>query len=463
MATTAIGGDGTFTAGASEFAGGFGQGLGAPSVSAVLAALVAAGGLSAGAAQAQSYYDRSSVTDVAARARPEYDAQGVHAGGFTVYPRASLTDIYDDNVYALPKKTGGTIISAAPSVDIASNWSRNSLDVHLQYERDQYLQQPSESSDEYSMTAHAGIDVDSRSKLSLNLGASQLTEPRSDPDSIAGLTEPVRYDLISGGAGTYREFGRFRVDLSAAANYYSFYNVQLAPGAYEAFGDEIFSVGKELYYNEALRDEVSTTETFRLSWAIDPNIAIFTQVQPNQSNFIHQSPASLGSYNSTGYQVLTGLNGQLTHLIRYDVGIGYLDQHYTSAQIPEATGVAYNFDTVYDITQLITLKLSGSHSIQAAGVPGSAASDVDSVSAGADMELLRNLILSPNFSYSHYVYPGTQRIDSRYFGGINAIYLINRLLGLTLSYSYIQQLSNGAFGGYNFNDNRVSVALTVQR
>jgi hypothetical protein len=160
---------------------------------------------------------------------------------------------------------------------------------------------------------------------------------------------------------------------------------------------------------------------------------------------------------------LTGLNGQLTHLIRYDVGVGYLDQHYTSAQIPDATGVAYNIDTVYDITQLITLKLAGSHSIQAAGVPGSAASDVDQASAGADIELLRNLILSPNFAYYHYIYPGTPRIDSRYFGGINATYLVNRVLGVTASYSYIQQLSNGAFGGYNFNDNRVSIALTVQR
>ncbi len=463
MATTAIGGDGTFTAGVCDVAGDLAKSATAPALRVALAALAAAGGLTAGAVQAQSYYDRSSVTDVAGRARPEYEAQGVHVGSFTVYPRASLTDIYDDNVYALPQKTGGDIVAVAPSVDIVSNWGRNSLDVHLQYERDQYLQQPSESSNEYSMTANAGIDVDSRSKLSLNLGAAQLTEPRTDSDSIAGLTVPVRYDLISGGAGAYREFGRFRLDLSAAANYYSFYNVPLAPGSYEAFDDEIFSVGKALYYNEALRDEISTSETLRLSWALDPNFAVFTQVQPNQSNFIHEPRASLGSYDSTGYEVLTGLNGQLTHLIRYDVGIGYLDQHYASAQIPDATGVAYNIDAVYDITQLITLKLSGRHSIQAAGVPGSAASDVDTASAGADVELLRNLILSPNFAYYHYIYPGTQRIDSRYFGGINATYLVNRVLGLTASYSYIQQISNGAFGGYNFNDNRVSIALTVQR
>jgi hypothetical protein len=37
------------------------------------------------------------------------------------------------------------------------------------------------------------------------------------------------------------------------------------------------------------------------------------------------------------------------------------------------------------------------------------------------------------------------------------------MLGLTASYFYIEQLSNGHFGGYNFNDNRLSLALTVQR
>jgi hypothetical protein len=191
------------------------------------------------------------VTDVASRAHPEYDAEGEHVGAFTVYPRASLTNIYDDNVYALPQKTGGDIVALSPSVDISSNWSHNSLGVHLQYERDQYLDQPGQSSNEYSMAANAGVDVDSRSKLSFNLGAAQLTEPRSDADSIEGLLEPVRYDLLNGGAGAYREFGRFRLDVSAAASYYSFYNVQLAPGVYDIIGSDIFSLGKNIYYNEA--------------------------------------------------------------------------------------------------------------------------------------------------------------------------------------------------------------------
>jgi len=438
-----------------------------PAIPSALAALIAAIGLTPAAAQAQaqaqSYYDRSAVTDVAARPHPEYDATGEHVGAFTVYPRASLTAIYDDNVYALPKKTGGDIVALAPSVDIDSNWSRNSLAVHMQYERDQYLDQPNESSDEYAISANAGVDVDSRSKLSFNLGAAQLTEPRSDPGSIQGVTAPIRYDLINGGATAYREFGRLRVDLSAAASYYSFYNVQLAPGVYDLSGNEIVVAGGHLDYNEASRDEIATSETLRLSWALDPNLAFFTQVQPNQSNFIHQPLAALGSYNSTGYEILAGVNGQLTHLIRYDAGIGYLDQHYSAAQIADATGIAFNVDATYNITPLVTLKFSGNHSIQAAGIPGSAAADVDSASVKADYELLRNLILSPYLAYYHYIYPGTTRIDSRYAGGLSAAYLINSLLGLTASYSYIEQLSNGGFGGYNFNDNRLSVALTVQR
>jgi hypothetical protein len=430
---------------------------------ALLPALAAALALTPAVVQAQSYYDRSSVTDVTSRAHPEYDAVGEHVGAFTVYPRASLTDIYDDNVYALPQKTGGDIVALTPSVDVSSNWGRNSLSVHMQYERDQYLDQPAESSNEYAISANAGLDVDSRSKLSFNLGAAQLTEPRSDPDSIQGLIAPVRYDLINGGASAYREFGRLRVDISAAASSYSFYNVQLAPGLYGIGGNDIFVVGGHDYYNEASRDEVAASESVRLSWAIDPDLAFFTQVQPNQSNFIHAPLAALGSYNSTGYEVLTGVNGQLTHLIKYDVGVGYLDQHYSSAQISDVTGIAFNIDAIYNITQLITLKVSGNHSIQAAGIPGSAAANVDSASARADYELLRNLIISPYLAYYHYIYPGTTRIDSRYASGISATYLINRMLGLTASYSYLEQISNGTYGGYNFNDNRLSLALTVQR
>ena len=81
----------------------------------------------------------------------------------------------------------------------------------------------------------------------------------------------------------------------------------------------------------------------------------------------------------------------------------------------------------------------------------------------ADYELRRFLIISPNASYARYRYPGTSRVDDRAGAGVSATYLVNRTIGLTAAYSYLQQTSSGGFGGYDFDDNRFSLTLTLQR
>ena len=414
---------------------------------AALAAVLASVAAAAPAA-AQTFYDRSGPISVTARGHPEYDALGVNLGGFTLFPRLSLSTVYDDNIFAVPTKTSGAFLVMAPTLDFDSNWNRNLLDVQLRYERDQYLEQTSESSDEYSLTTNGRVDIDRASALTFNATVGRLTESRTDPDTVEGLLQPVRYDNITLSGSGYREFGRLRLDLTLSDAYYSFFNAPLVGGG---------------VYNEESRDENATTEQVRMSWAVDPNVALFVQVAPNQSNFLHRPFNGLSSYDSTGYQILGGVNAQVTHLIRADVGFGYLNQTYNDRSIPNVTGAAYNANVIYDITPLITLTGSANHSVAASGIPGTPASNVDTESLRADYEFRRNIIISPNLSYSQLQYPGTTRTDDRINAGLNATYLINRNFGLTASYAYLQQRSRGGFGGYNFNDSRLSLSLTAQR
>ena len=399
-------------------------------------------------ALAQSLYDRSENVAVTSRPHPEYDALGEHVGSFTMYPRVSLSGTYDDNIFALPNKTSGFIATVAPSVEFASNWTRNALDFRLRYERDEYVNRSSESSNEYSLSSTGRLDIDQASAISFRFDVARLTEPRTAPDSFFALQRPVRYDLVTAGANGYREFGRFRAELEVTNSFYSFFDSPLVSGG---------------FYPESSRDETSTTERFRLSYAIGPNLAVFGQMTPNQSRFLHAPFNGFASFDSTGYSWLGGVNAQLTHLITVDAGVGLLSQSYDDPRISDVTGTAYNVDLKYFPTQILTVYLHANHSIQASGLPGTPASNVDSASVNADYEFRRNIIISPNASYARYRYPGTDRVDDRYGAGVNATYLINRTLGVTASYGFIKQSSNGGFGGADFDDNRLSLTLTLQR
>ena len=397
---------------------------------------------------AQSLYSRDANTAVSGRAHPEYDAVGVHVGSFTAYPKISLTGTYDDNIFGLPEKTSGFIASAVPSVDFVSNWSRNALEFNLRYERDEYADQPSESSNEYALSSTGRLDIDHASAATFRFNVADLTEARTSPDSFVGLREPVRYDLVTTGGTIYREFNRYRVDVDVSNSFYSFYNSRLLNGG---------------LFNESSRDEDALSERIRGSWAESPNLAFFVQVAPNQSHFLHAPTNGFSSFDSSGYAVEAGVNGQVTHLVTADVGLGYYSQSYNDRRIPGVSGLAYNADIQYYPTQLITVYGRASHSISASGIPGTPATDLDSVDVKADYELLRNIIISPDANFARYKYPGTLRVDNRYGVGLSATYLVNRTIGLTAAYGYLRQDSNGQFGGISFDDNRLSLTVTLQR
>jgi hypothetical protein len=333
-------------------------------------------------------------------------------------------------------------------MDFASNWNRNALDVQLRYERDQYFDQPNESSNEASISATGRIDVDHASSLTLTASESALTEPRTDADVISSLLKPVTYNVVSTGISGFREFGRFRFDAQLTSGYYVFDDEPIVGGG---------------IYPESSRDEDMISERMRLSYAIGPDFAAYVQVTPNQSLFLHKPFNGLQSYNSTGYEVLTGVNAELTHLITADAGVGFLQQDYQASSLAGVSGLAFNVNLHYYPTQLLTVTLGANHSIEVSGLPGTPASNVDSVNVNADYEVLRNFILSPNFNFTVDQYPGTTRVDDRYGAGLKATYLVNRLIGLSLSYNLIDQTSTGGFGGVNFNDNQVALSITLQR
>ena len=403
---------------------------------------------SAQAVRAQSLYSRDLNVAVTARAHPEYDALGVHVGTFTMYPRLSLTGTYDDNIFGLPQKTSGFIASAAPSADFVSNWSRHALEFNLRYERDEYVDQSSESSNEFALSSTGRLDIDHASAATFRFDVAQLTESRTSPDSFVGLRDPVRYDVLTTGATLYREFNRWRVEGELTNGLYSFYNVKLLSGA---------------LFSERSRDEDSISERFRVSWAESPNLALFAQITPNQSRFLHAPVNGFANFDSNGYAMTVGVNGQVTRLITADVGIGYFSQSYDDPRISTVTGLAYNANVQYYPSQLLTVTGHANHSIAPSSIPGTPATDLDTVDVRADYEFRRNIIISPDVNYARYRYPGTQRVDDRYGAGVSATYLVNRNIGLTAAYGYLRQDSSGGLGGISFDDNRLSLTVTLQR
>jgi hypothetical protein len=401
-----------------------------------------------GAAVGQTLFDRDANVGVRDRPQPEYDALGIPVASFTLLPKLSTSAIYDDNIFALPKKTSDFIFVVTPDLQINSNWNRNALQFDLSSEFDEYVSHGSQDSIELQGTATYRLDVDHASQVTLAASAARLTQPRTSVNTEADEFEPIQYDLVQAHLTGFRIFDRLKITSHFDISDFSYDNVRAADGS---------------FVREDFQDHDELSGTLRADYAVSPATALFVEGTPNVHSYSLEPPIVPFKRDSSGFDVLSGVNFQVSHLVTGEVGVGYQLQHYVDHQFEGVNGLALRGQLTWYATQLVTVTLHADRTFQDSGLPDTAAARVNDVSLTADYELLRNLIVTGTLGYTRYDYPGLDRLDNRYAAGLGATYLFSRSVGLTLGYSYLRQDSSGIAHGFNFDDNRLALTLTLQR
>ena len=80
----------------------------------------------------------------------------------------------------------------------------------------------------------------------------------------------------------------------------------------------------------------------------------------------------------------------------------------------------------------------------------------------ADHELLRNVILTGHVGLENDAYHNVARKDRNTNASVGVKYLLNRLVGVSLSYVYLDQDSSGAAKGPKYTVNRILASTTLQ-
>jgi hypothetical protein len=392
------------------------------------------------------------VTD---RSHPEYQALGIHAGSLFLWPKMSVSQEYDSNVFA----TSGSAVAdgvshITPELDLTSDWSRHWLSAYVRGVFNQYWQNSNQNTNDVAVGAQGRLDVQHLTSVNAGVNYSRLTEPRTTAPS-EGSAFPIQYDLTSAFLSGQKEFNRLR--LSARADWQRFRyedRVGVAPQ-----GD---------------RDHSNTVVTGRADYALSPDTALFVEVSGNKRNYVlTSSPIINGApqfpdfvnRNSSGVEVLAGANFELGALVRGELAAGYLDQQYHEANFGHVTGPGARAQLQWFPSQLITVTLAATRTVEDAGIPGAAAYQSQNVSLKVDHELLRNVILSANGAYDKDDYKGISRHDQRFTAGFGATLLVNRRVGLTLGYNYFKQNSTGddpsVLSG-NYSVSTVGATLNLQ-
>jgi hypothetical protein len=401
-------------------------------------------------AQAQdlgSNFKRDKNVSVRQRPRPDYEAAGQKAGGFTVYPRVTVDLEHNDNIYAVATgKTDDNIWRVKPEVAIRSDWSRNALGFFAGANVIRYADHSSENAEEYTLAGNGRIDIDRGSNITGSVQAQKLVEPRTAPTSPVAAAEPVKYDLNQGSIVLTKEFNRLRVVGRVDDKDFNYKDVKNIAGT--GVVDQDFRDRNELYYGA------------KAEYAVSPDTAVYASALGNKKDY-DTNVATLDR-SSDGYVVGVGANFDISELARGDVQVGYMKQSYDQATFKSISGFNASGRVEWFPTQLTTVGVNGSRTIEEAVAPGSPGYVSNNIGASIDHELLRNVLLSASYSHGKDNYEQIDRDDKRDNLSATATYLLNRRVGLFLTYNYLKQSSAGAAKGASFKDNKLIASVALQ-
>ncbi len=391
-------------------------------------------------------FARTADVSVTQRPHPEYEALGAPLGSFTLDAAVRAGVNYDDDVLAQPGSASDEILLIEPSVQLQSNWSRHYVSVFARAADNVFTTLPDQTTLNYAVGSNDRIDLGRDLVVALGGSYERATEPRTDLGSPIGAAKPVRFNRARAYLGGVKQFDRLRLVLDADLQDDTFDNAQTSTGA-------------QIYQLD--RDTTTATISARAEYAVNAGASIYVSAAGNARSF-RNTLAGDPSRNSNGYDVAVGSNFDLTHLIRGEVEVGYLDQFYKSSAFPTVSGVSLRGSLQYFFSPATTFTLSSTQTVGNSDIVNSAGYLQTVEQLTADHELRRNLILSVKAGNENDSIRGVDRHDDRPFAGFSLKYHVNRSLGVVGGYDFYRDSSTGTLRGQSYDINRVFVSFIYQ-
>ena len=437
--------------------------------------LLAAGGAAAQALNEETdfglpqYYGRGKNVSVMERERPDYQALGVHAGGFTVFPKLEVGLDYTDNAFAVsgssgnqqppfngPKSDIGFIVS--PSILAQSNWGRHALAVLASVKNEAFANYPSEDRTAYTVQSTGRIDVHGDSYINLGFDTEHDYEDRGSTTTQTQAAKPVSYDTQGIFARGLYSADRFRAALDLDFRNYHYFDVaQINP--------PIGGVPQpNTIVDESLRDFTQGRVGLRTDYALTPDEAVFAKFTVSEGDYFTGNVFSpKRNYQETQY--LVGANFDVTALTRGEIGLGFVDREYTLSFYRGISGLAAKVKVEYFPTQLVTVTLTGQRLVEDAAFSQAGGYFENLVTLGADWEAKRNIIVSALAGYEIDQFDGIDRTDTVANVKLIGRYFLSRYVGLGTTVSYTNRGSTGTPGltGPVYDETRILFSLVFQR
>jgi hypothetical protein len=357
-------------------------------------------------------YDAAPGVTVRSRLRPDAEPLGVRLGSFVVRPRLESGFGYDSNVLGGSPAQGSWLVRTQPSLLFGSDWSRNALGGYFAASDTRYLDIPSQGRTDATLSLGGALDI-GRDRLTVGVAHLAQHQDRSELDALP-TDRPVFFTLDDARVTYAASFSRWTLTPSIEVSHWQFGNTTI-------FGQPA---------SQAYRDRTVIQSGLTLGYELAPRrhlIVVGRAIGQQYPN----TPVGQASQDSTGYQLLAGLDYDDDAVWRYRLLVGGETRRFSAFRTHNA--VVAEADIAWMPSALTTLHGRLIRSIEDASQEGVSGFTYTGARLTLDHEYLRDVLLSASVGAQQAAFlQGGQQ--SGYSLGLGATWLVNRSVRLSVTY-----------------------------
>ena len=386
---------------------------------------------------------------VATRARPELEPLGVRAGSFLIFPKLSVDETFNDNVFATRHDTKDDFSTdVKPQLAVQSDWSNHALNFSTGADAGFYANYSRLDYTDWFVASDGRLDISRDAAFFGGGGFAQLHEDPGAPNAPADAKRPTDYDLINGFGRYVQQFGKFRAlaEGTVVRNDYD--------------KTDTFNAG---HVSNTGRDYNTYTGGVQVGYDLSQSYGVFVRAEGNDVAYDQKEDAGGVERNAKGFTTVAGLGVDLGGLVFGDVYAGYLEQYFEDSQFDTLGAFTAGGTLTWNVTTLTTVNARAARIIEQTTQTGSPAVLRTTGGLSADHELLRNLILTAAATITNDDYVDSNANDNYYVAGVGARYLMNRNVYARLGYQLVRRSSSGSDNTNNsYLQNVVRIGLDAQ-
>jgi hypothetical protein len=366
------------------------------------------------------------------RPHPEYDPLGMRFGAFKLNGSLDLAVASTDNLFAASSSAAvdDFIYAEAPTLRLASDWSRNALVIDAGGRFTQHRDFSSEDANTGYLRGAGRLDIGTSTTINASARLAHQVTPRTDPDD-PNVGRPVAFDRRDGSIGVEQRFARFTVTGDVSASDYSYESAQ------------------------SVRDNTQTAAHGRVTFDLSPRIGLLFDATADRRDYSNSPNVS-----SDGQVYLAGvtLNGDL---FRGEFAAGYFRRDFKG--LPSFDGLAMEGNINWLVTELTTITIDARRDANAEiGLNSGFPYVTTEAGIHVDHELLRNVILSAEYRRGKREYNTIDRNDNYSQTSLGADYILNRRVAIRLRFDHFDDDSSGTMAYHDYNVNTGTVGLSLR-